>query len=200
MGNLILIRHGESELNKEGIFFGQLDPNLTEKGREQGAKARKILKGIEYEKIYTSPLKRALETAEIININQKELIFEDRLKELNFGILEGMTYDEILKKYPKEAKKLEEEWQTYNYQTGESLLELQKRVIDFIKSIDLGGKNIILVCHWGVINSILSYYFSKDLNGYWKYSPNYAGITIIEFTNNYPILKGLNVGEINGII
>jgi alpha-ribazole phosphatase len=71
MGKLILVRHGESELNMENIFFGHLDPKLTEKGQGQAQKTKEILSNINYKEIYSSPLKRAVETAEIINIKKK---------------------------------------------------------------------------------------------------------------------------------
>ena len=200
MGKLILIRHGESELNTENIFFGQLDPELTKKGRKQALNTSKTMKKIEYSKIYTSPLKRAFETAKIVNIKVLQLKKEDRLKELNFGILEGLSYDQVLKKYPEDEKEWRNNWKTYNYRTGESVEELQKRAIEFIETLDFKDENIVVVSHFGVINCILSYYFSGGLEGYWKFSPNYAGIIVIEFTNNYPVLKGMNIGEINELI
>lgn len=200
MGKLILVRHGESELNMENIFFGHLDPKLTEKGRSQALRTKKILSNINYKKIYSSPLKRAVETAEIINIKKYDLNFVEELKELNFGILEGLTYEEILKKHPEDAVKWKENWQTYDYQTGESVQQLQERCVNFVESLDFSGENIVAVCHWGVINCILSHYFSGGLEGYWKFAPNYAGIIVIEFTDGYPILKGINIGDVDGII
>lgn len=200
MGKLILVRHGESELNTENIFFGHLDPKLTKQGVDQAQKTKEILSEVNYKKIYSSPLKRALETTEIINMSENKINLVEELKELNFGILEGLTYKEILKKYPEDALKWEKDWQTYDYQTGESVQQLQKRCVSFVESLDLSEGNIIAVCHWGVINCILSHYFSGGLEGYWKFSPNYAGITVIEFTDGYPILKGINIGDVDGII
>ena len=200
MGKLVLVRHGESELNMENIFFGHLDPKLTEKGQSQALKAKEILSNIDYKKIYSSPLTRAIETAEIINIKKYNLNLVEELKELNFGILEGLTYEEILKKHPKDVIEWKENWRTYDYQTGESVQQLQKRSVNFVKSLDLSTGNIVMVCHWGVINCILSYYFSGGLNGYWKFAPNYAGIIVIEFTDGYPVLKGINIGDVDGII
>lgn len=200
MGKLILVRHGESELNMENIFFGHLDPKLTEKGQGQAQKTKEILSNIDYKEIYSSPLKRAAETAEIINIKKNDLNLVDDLKELNFGILEGLTYEEILKKHPEDALEWKENWQTYDYQTGESVQQLQKRCVKFVESLDFSKGNIVAVCHWGVINCILSHYFSGELKGYWKYAPNYAGIIVIEFADGYPVLKGINIGDVDGII
>ncbi|WP_297597055.1 histidine phosphatase family protein [uncultured Cetobacterium sp.] len=194
MGKIILVRHGETELNTAGVFFGIMDPILTPEGMEQAESAKKILKELEYHKIYTSDLKRAKETAEIINYKKINLVLTKELREINFGIFEGYSYQQLLEKYPAEVKKSQEDWENYNYETGESVLQLQKRAIDFIeKELDL-NKNTVLVTHWGVINTILSHYFSVGLNAYWKFSVKNGGIVIIEFSEGYPILKGLNIG------
>ena len=74
MGKLILVRHGETELNREKKFFGWLDPSLNKTGKHQaflaGKKIEKILEGKESVKIYTSPLKRALETCGEMRIDK----------------------------------------------------------------------------------------------------------------------------------
>ncbi|MGL6063590.1 MAG: histidine phosphatase family protein [Fusobacteriaceae bacterium] len=200
MGKLILVRHGETNHNKDKVYYGWTDVRLNETGKIQVEKAKKIIFNINYDKIYTSPLLRARETAEIINIKKIELIEKDDLKELNFGIFEGFTYDEILKKYPKEAKIAFSDWENYTYETGESPKQLQERVIKLIeKDIDLKDEITVLVTHWGVISCILSYYFSNKLEGYWKYNSKNGGISIISFgDNNFPTLEGFNIGENNG--
>ncbi|MGL5964803.1 MAG: histidine phosphatase family protein [Fusobacteriaceae bacterium] len=199
MGKLILIRHGETELNREKKFFGWLDPPLNDKGKIQallaGKKMEKILLGRENIKIYISPLKRSVETYEEMNLERypKEIIHD--LKEINFGIFEGLSYEQILKKYPDESKKAFSKWEDYNFETGESPKDLQKRAISFIeKSIDKNKTNII-ISHWGVINAILSYFFSKDLEAYWKFSLKNGGIALLDFNEGFPVLEGFNIGE-----
>lgn len=193
MGKLILVRHGQTDLNTEGIYFGWLNPNLNEKGYEQAQKAREVIKTIPYDKIYSSDLERARLTAEIVNYKNLHIVFDKRLREINFGIFEGLTYEEISKKYPDECKISEDNWENYNFGNGESPRELQKRAVDFVEGLNLEEDNLV-VTHWGVINSILSCYFSKGLDSYWKYSVENGGVCIIEFTNGFPILKGLNIG------
>ena len=95
MGKLILVRHGQTDMNVEGIYFGWLDPALNEKGREQGERAKEVLRKISYDNIYSSDLKRASETARLVNYLKKELVLDKRLRELNFGIFEGLSYEEI---------------------------------------------------------------------------------------------------------
>ncbi|MGL4254596.1 MAG: histidine phosphatase family protein [Fusobacteriaceae bacterium] len=198
MGKLILVRHGETELNREKKFFGWLDPSLNKTGKHQaflaGKKIEKILEGKESVKIYTSPLKRALETCGEMRIDKFTKEIAHDLKEINFGIFEGLSYEEILEKYPQESKVAFTQWEDYDFQIGESPRKLQGRVISFIeRELDLKGINII-VTHWGVINSILSYFFSKDLEAYWKFSLKNGGIALIDFNEGFPVLEGFNIG------
>lgn len=181
-------------MNVDGIFFGKLDPSLNETGREQCKKTRELLEDrYKYDFIYSSDLKRASETAEIVNYLDLPIKLDKRLEEIDFGIFEGLSYKEILEKYPAEAKKSQEEWKTFDYITGESLEALQRRAVEFVESLDKTKDNLV-VTHWGVINCILSWYFSDKLESYWKYSMENGGICVIEFTDDFPILKGLNIG------
>lgn len=193
MGKLIIIRHGQTDMNAEKLFFGKLDPSLNSQGREQALLARnKLEKLITYDRIYSSDLKRASETAAIINYLDKEIEYDKRLQELNFGIFEGLKYREIQEKYPLECEKSKKDWKNYNYETGESPKDLQKRAIEFIETLDLEKDNVI-VTHWGIICSILSWYFSNELESYWKFFIENGGIVIIEFKDRFPILRGLNI-------
>lgn len=194
MGKLILVRHGQTQMNVEGIFFGKLDPELNETGKKQCANTKKLLQErCAYDNIYSSDLKRASETAEIVNYLELPIVLDKRLQEIDFGIFEGLSYKEIQKRYPEECKKSEKEWKTFDFVTGESLVTLQERAIEFIESLDKTKDNLV-VTHWGIINCILSWYFSDKLESYWKYNVNNGGICIIEFADNFPILKGLNIG------
>lgn len=193
MGKLILVRHGQTKLNSDGIYFGWLDPQLNERGVEQAKRAGEVIKNIHYDRIYSSDLKRARETAEYLNYKELSIELDKRLREINFGIFEGLTYEEIQKRYPNECKASERDWENFNFSTGESPRQLQKRVVDFVEGLNFEEDNLV-VTHWGVINSILSWYFSKGLDSYWKYSVENGGVCIIEFTNKFPVLKGLNIG------
>ncbi|WP_130890920.1 histidine phosphatase family protein [Fusobacterium ulcerans] len=193
MGKLIIVRHGQTQMNVEGIFFGKLNPGLNEMGRVQCKKAEDILKKHGYDAVYSSDLLRAAETAELVNYLKLPIKFDKRLQEIDFGIFEGLSYTEIKEKYPAECEKSKNEWKTFDFVTGESLEKLQSRAIEFIESLDK-TKNNLVVTHWGVINCILSWYFSDKLESYWKYSVENGGICIIEFADGFPILKGLNIG------
>ena len=196
MGKLILIRHGQTDMNKDQLYYGRLDVPINETGKEQAENTRKNLVELEidYDKIYSSPMKRAYETAEIVNYKNLEIEKDDELREMDFGIFEGLSYKEIIKKYPEEMEKLKKDWKTYSYVTGENPFMLQKRALKFLEKIDK-NKNNIVVTHWGIICTLLSFLFSSELEGYWKYQVKNGGIVIIEFADGYPILCGFNVGR-----
>lgn len=192
MKKIILVRHGETTMNLEKLYYGFLDPDLTKKGIEQVKSARKILEKFDYDEIYSSDLIRAYKTAELINYKNLEIKTSKEIRELNFGIFEGYTYEELQKKYPKELKISQENWKIYNFENGESPYDLQKRVVKFIENLP-DGKTYLIGTHWGVICTLLSYYFSTGLESYWKYRIENGSVTIIEFKENYPLLSGLNL-------
>ena len=84
---LYVLRHGETDYNKEGIFQGQNNIDLNEEGIKQAQITAKSLENIFFDKVYVSPLKRAIETAKIVTNNELEI--DDRIKERSFGKLEG---------------------------------------------------------------------------------------------------------------
>ena len=193
MGKIILVRHGETELNRRGVYFGRLDPALNETGRAQILKGKKRVERLHYDFVHASPLLRAYESAKLICGDDRKIILDDRLMELDFGVFEGLSYEEIKERYPEECEKHENEWKSYNYECGESPKQLQRRAVKFIKSLDK-TKDHLVVTHWGVIATILSYYFSKGLDSYWKFDIKNGGVVVIEFVGEHPILKEFNVG------
>ena len=191
MGKLILVRHGQTELNYNKVFFGKLDPSLNELGIEQANMAKKKLLNISYDNIYSSPLKRAKETAEICNHLKKDIIFDKNIEELNFGIFEGLTYEEILAKYPEEAKLMEKDWKNFNYKTGESPFQMYERVISFLKRLDFSKDNLV-VAHWGIINSILAYLIAGNMDVYWKFDIKNGSVVVLEGNLDFCYLTRLD--------
>jgi len=187
MTKLILIRHGESTLNKEGVYFGTLDPSLTENGIEQMNLLNNEIPN--YDFIYSSPLQRAKESAEVLNYKKLDTIYDSRLLELNFGDFEGLTYTEILEKYPTEAEIWKNEGISYKFPNGNSILDLEKSIVSFVEEIKNSNKTFLLVTHFGVISSILSHYISDNITNFWKFKSALASVTILEFHDSFPVLR-----------
>ena len=191
MGKLILVRHGQTEMNAQSLYFGKLNPPLNDLGISQAYQAKEKLFDIDSEIIYSSPLERAKQTAEICNYLDKEIIFDSNLEEINFGIFEGLTFKQISEKYPNEVKKMEEDWKSFNYVTGESPKEMFQRAISFLKTLDYTKTNLI-VAHWGIINCIISYFISGSLDSYWKFKIQNASIVIFEGNFEFSYLTKLD--------
>ena len=191
MGKLILVRHGQTEMNAQKLYFGKLNPPLNDLGICQAYEAKNKLLNIDYDNIYSSPLERARQTAEICNYLNKDIIFNSNLEEINFGIFEGLTFKEIAEKYPNEVKKMEEDWKSYNYITGEIPKEMFQRDISFLKTLDYTKTNLI-VTHWGIINCIISYFVSGSLDTYWKFEVKNGSIAIFEGDFKFSYLTKLD--------
>lgn len=191
MGKLILVRHGQTDMNAQKLYFGKLNPPLNDLGISQAYQAKDKLLDVDYDNIYSSPLERAKQTAEICNYLDKDIIFDSKLEEIDFGIFEGLTFKEISIKYPNEVKKMEEDWKNFNYITGESLNEMFQRAISFLETLDYTKTNLI-IAHWGIINCIICYFISGNIDTYWKFSIKNASIVILEGDFEFSYLTKLD--------
>ncbi len=159
----LLIRHGQSTANASGVWQGQMEFPLSEEGREQARQAGKSLAGERIDAIYSSPLGRAFETAEII---ARETGFGDPvvpvegLMERRGGSLEGTTHAEREARNPELAKKLlslpeEERWTLVGAETDEEVLARFEAAISGIRARHADGDRIVVVSHGGVMRAFL---------------------------------------------
>lgn len=164
-----LIRHGEIKSNRKNVYAGWSEEELTRKGARQAKKAARQLLSKGINAIYCSPLKRAVQTAEIIGDNLKiEPIVNKSFKELKLGIWEGLTEGDVRRQYPKE-------WMTWLTRPAElcldgreTLTELQNRVMGGIENIrtEIKEGSILIVTHVAVIRILLLFAKKLDLNCY----------------------------------
>jgi len=124
MSTLLLVRHGETALNSSERYWGHTDVKLGALGIKQAERLRELLAEENIDAIYSSNLERAWKTAEIIASRHKaDIITCAELKEVNFGELEGLTFNEIAQRYPEVVKSWIEGKQGLKYPGGESLSE-----------------------------------------------------------------------------
>ena len=145
-----VIRHGESENNLKGLWTGWDNPHLTEKGIEDAKKAGKFLEGISFDKVYSSDLKRAMETMENA-IHPKEYETSVLLREINVGKFAGNPYASTTDEEKKCIVK-----NGYTDFGGESNEDFKKRVTEFMKSLESDDcENIAVFCHAGWMREML---------------------------------------------
>ena len=175
---LYLVRHGESEGNVKRIFCGHTDVDLTENGRLQAQNMAKIFEDINIEKIYSSPLIRAYNTAnENSKLKNIQIETHDFLKERYFGDFEGLTWEEVEIKYPEEAKKCIEQNFMYNYINGETFDDVINRVSKFLENI---ADNSVIVAHGVLIHSILYHLNFIGFDNMYEYPVGNCDIICIE--------------------
>jgi len=186
MNNIILVRHGQSLWNKERRFTGWADIDLTDEGKLEAKKAGELIKGlnIELHAYFTSKLKRAINTLEIIlkTLNEKNvnIIKTEALNERHYGGLTSLNKDEIIKKYGSKQVQIwrrsfdvspppMEELHPYKKKINsnvlsESLKDTFNRVVPYyeesIKPIITSKKNILIVFHGNSIRALLMKIFN----------------------------------------
>lgn len=185
---LYITRHGETEWNTLKKMQGWQNSNLTEKGIENAIRLGERLKDIDFNHIYSSPLGRAMDTANYIK-GTRDIKIEthDGLKELGFGLWEGIENEEVIRLYGDEHYNFWNKPQLYKNNEGESFDELFKRVNGVLEYIikNSTGDNILIVSHAITIKAI--YYIIKnyDLENFWEL-PYIDGtsLTIVEIDGN----------------
>ncbi len=160
---IYIIRHGITEGNEKGWYYGHLDIPITKRGERELKKNKEnnIYPDFSEFKKFTSGLKRTILTLDILAPNSKFEIIED-LKEFNFGVFEGKT-PEVLKTDPLFDSWLKDN--NYIIPKGESSNMFIERVIKGYKTlVSKSGDKKLLVCHGAVISVIMSYLFEEDDN------------------------------------
>lgn len=196
MLNVYLLRHGETQYNADGNrYCGRTDIDLTEKGKGQANLVNSQLKGMSFDAIYSSPLKRALYTAEIAS-GSKTVKTDDRLIEVDFGGWEGKTKEEFI----GENVGLWNNWMndpagSKAGGTGESAADVVTRVDGFYQ--EMLGKypsgNILVVGHNGINRLYLAHKLGMPLKHYRRIVQENSSITLFSLDENGELnLKLLN--------
>ncbi len=188
---LVLIRHGITKWNKQGRYCGYKDINLSSQGRTQAAKLCKSLKKVSFDRIYCSDRKRALQTKAIVFGKAVFTKLKD-LREIHFGVFEGLKYGQIMEKYAQ----IYEKWLKDPYRgkipRAESMQLFKRRILKVMKEIvQLNrGKTVAVVCHGGVIGMFVSSILKS--RNFWNYVPSAASVTITECKDNKFKIKKFN--------
>jgi len=191
---LYLVRHGQTSWNLEGKTQGSKDSTLTPLGIKQAEMLGQRLNKIQLDTIYSSPLKRAQSTAQIIaNMQNIDCILDDRLVEMNFGEWEGLTNFDIEKNYPDNFKTWRDNPHIAKIPNGETIEIAQRRMIEFTNNImESDYENILVVSHGTTIRLLLLYILSMDLQHYYKLKQDNCAINLIEFKHHGPVLIKYN--------
>ncbi len=147
---IYLVRHGETEFNREGRYQGRLDSPLTDRGRRQARLCGQLLaRHVDSGAIWTSPLPRAVETARVVEaaLPDAELRIDERLREVSFGLWEGLTRAEIVAGWPGIRKRHPPQQWKLNAPDGEATEALMARLQALLQDAASRPEDVILVGH-----------------------------------------------------
>lgn len=195
MIEIILARHGETEWNNKMIFRGQADIDLNEVGRRQAELLGEYLSGEKIDFVYSSPLKRAVETAKAIADRQKlEVNIVQNLNDLNFGEWQGLPLEEVEEQYPELYRDWLDTPEQVRVPGGESLEDVRSRALSFVEDAVMrcGEGKIVFVSHRVVNNVLIMALLGLDNSHFWKIRLNTGGISRFDCGNGRLVLTSHN--------
>ena len=192
---IILIRHGETDANKEGRFQGASDSRLNETGLCQAEALGRRFASEKIDAIYSSPQTRAVQTATPI-AHALSLPIEtlEGLRELDIGELDGLQADDLRGRYSHVLDQWRTNVSVLTMPGGESIVGLQQRTWQAVLQIreKHEGNTVAAVSHNFAIQSILIKALGMDLRNFQRIRQDLAAISEIDFRNSEPTLKSLN--------
>ena len=194
MVKLILVRHALTVDNQKSRLSGHIDSSISEEGKEQIDKITNYLKDFDIDKIYTTTSSRTKDTVKKLSeLKFIEIIEKESLKEISFGDFEGLTFDEIKDKYPKEFQDMIENGYEYKYPNGESLIDSYNRVCIELDNIISNNDRTILICsHGGTIRNIITYLISNSYKYHWNFKIDNGSVTILEVQDGFTVITAMN--------
>ena len=184
MTKLILIRHGETEWNKRGMFQGQSDTPLAPAGVHQAHLLAAHFPVIHIDAIFSSDLSRARTTAEIIAEKfGLKVHFMPELREASYGSWEERSFEELALAHPAEFKTFFLDPEAFTPEGGESFVDVQTRAMNAIKSIvrDDARKTFAVVTHGGVLRTIIAAVLEIPMRKLWAIKQFNTAVNILHF-------------------
>ena len=195
MQRLLFIRHGTTYWNNLFRYQGHTDIELNEEGIEQARAVKNRLVQYQLDAIYSSDLSRAVQTAQIIAApHNLPIKTYSELREINFGVWEGLTYQDLEQRFPELLTTWLEAPHLLAIPGGETFTEVQRRALKCIceiVSIHPQG-NIAVVTHGGTIAALICGLLNEPLSGMWKYKQKNASLTTFQIENNKFVLETVN--------
>jgi broad specificity phosphatase PhoE len=192
---LLLVRHAETDEAMWGRCYGRLDVGLSDEGRRQAWALGGLLEQQPLAAVYASPLVRALDTAAAIAApHGLEPRPVDELREIDFGELEGVTYDEIQTKRPE----LFREWMarpaSVRFPGGETLADLRARVLPAIADIRRRHERevVALVTHGGVVRVTLADALGLADGAVFRLGQSYGGLSVVDWERGATVVPVVN--------
>ncbi|NNN04960.1 MAG: histidine phosphatase family protein [Elusimicrobia bacterium] len=179
---LILVRHGHCD--KSGTYCGSTDAPLTKKGRSQALAVAEKIASVPISVCYYSPLRRASQTARILCSSRRiRALPAPALKEIDFGLWEGLTYSEIAARWPDLAERWLADPAGVTIPGGEPFSAFSGRIRRFLQNLSKEGsaRNILIVAHGGSLAALMMEILGKPVSEFFKLLPALASIQKVDW-------------------
>lgn len=194
MTRIIIARHGETDWNVGEIFRGRLDVELNKTGLTQAEALGQHLAGLTVEAVYSSPLKRALDTAGAVAAHHAlEVIIAGGLVDFNYGAWQGLTHREVKERYAELYHRWLAEPHLVTMPDGESLDDVAERARQVVETIVAGHDGTMVLVSHRVVNKVLiCSLLGLDNSHFWNIRQDVAGMTVFEYEDGRFILTRHN--------
>jgi len=190
---ILLARHGETDWNRQGRFQGHADPPLNATGRAQAAELAAELKAVGLAAVYSSPLRRALETAQAVAAEHGlDPVAVDALREVDVGSWQGLTRVEIETQFPEQFAR----WLDYDqgWEDGESYEEMGRRAVAALLELALAheSERVLAVTHGGPIRAAFAFADGSSHADARRLGPRIGNVFLAEFAVEGEALRRLD--------
>ena len=195
MSRLFLVRHGITEFNSTRRFAGHSDVELSAAGYSQVERLRDRLADEKIDAVYSSDLKRAISTAEVISSKHEvEILSCSELREINYGDAEGLTFEELGYRHPELAESITNFSLELSFPGGESFKEFIARTCQFLDRLNEHAREetILIVSHGGALRTLVCALLGIDQSHWRKFRFDNASLSIVETHPRGAIISLLN--------
>jgi len=194
MTQIILVRHGKTAWNVEEVFRGRIDIELNETGLKQAELLAEYLSHLKLEAIYSSPLQRALTTAEMIaDYHKLGVEIAPGLIDFNYGEWQGLPHQEVKDKYKQLYAKWINNPDQVKIPAGESLNDVRERALDVVNSVVAKHEGTVALVSHRVVNKVLiCALLGLDNSYFWNIKQETGGITTFTYEKERFILTEHN--------
>ncbi|TFG46150.1 MAG: histidine phosphatase family protein [Dehalococcoidia bacterium] len=192
---LILVRHGETDTDNPGKCHGATDIDLSAEGYRQAKTLRQRFAGEHLDAIYSSTLIRGIRTAEAIaSEHDIEIIRCPEVNEVDFGLIECITFEEACELYPEVTELWRQNSTELCFPEGEKFVDFQKRSVQFLERLKnhKDDETVMLVGHGGPFRLMLCHLLDLPMRHYWQFIFARASVSIVNIYSHGAILERLN--------
>jgi probable phosphoglycerate mutase len=185
---IIFIRHGETEWNSQQRMQGHSNSDLSSVGQAQIQALGQWMKNVPFDLIYSSDSLRAKQTAEAITqFSGHELQFDQRLREKNLGVFEGLTSEEARERHPEVFRLFKTAGSKYVIDEGESTQQLQDRALEIVNEIRIKHpeERVLLVTHGGFIRVVMKHSLGLSLETPTRFLIRNTGVFRLEWEDKW---------------